>query len=264
MVIQGAEIAREDRPQSRLTATRQHCELTTSCIQFIMPEALGKSGVTIRQCRVPQSGKVVNGIDERDRAPPVDRVVSGVVQVGLVPAQLGSQPGRIPDKAVIVRAGKNGHAQLIYGPQRLALLPRPGDRDQPPTRVNRIRCRCLQKRETVPGNPGIMISPDIEHYSRHDYQLNDMRLIAGYTLLTLMPSRRVATMLQYHYLKDSNQHWKINDLRDNAALAMTIPYCDIVVTDSAAWNTAVNHAHLDKEFGTTVFRNLTDLAVHLN
>lgn len=84
------------------------------------------------------------------------------------------------------------------------------------------------------------------------------------TLLTSMPSRRVATMLQYHYLKDSNKHWKINDLRDNTALAMTIPYCDIVVTDSAAWNTAVNHAHLDKEFETAMFRNLTDLAAHLN
>jgi hypothetical protein len=84
------------------------------------------------------------------------------------------------------------------------------------------------------------------------------------TLLTSMPSRRVATMLQYHYLKDSNKHWKINDLRDNAALAMTIPYCDIVVTDSAAWNAAVNHAHLDKEFGTAIFRNLTDLGDHLN
>lgn len=83
-------------------------------------------------------------------------------------------------------------------------------------------------------------------------------------LLTSMPSRRVATMLQYHYLRDSNKHWKINDLRDNAALAMTIPYCDIVVTDSAAWNTAVNHAHLDKEFGTAIFRSLTDLAAHLN
>lgn len=79
-----------------------------------------------------------------------------------------------------------------------------------------------------------------------------------------MPSRRVATMLQYHYLKDSNKHWKINDLRDNAALAMTIPYCDIVATDSAAWNTAVHHAHLDKEFGTAIFRSLTDLAAHLN
>ena len=70
--------------------------------------------------------------------------------------------------------------------------------------------------------------------------------------------------LQYHYLKDSNKHWKIGDLRDNAALAVTVPYCDIVVTDSAAWNTAVNRAHLDKEFGTAIFRSLTDLAAHLN
>ena len=84
------------------------------------------------------------------------------------------------------------------------------------------------------------------------------------TLLTSMPSRRVATMLQYHYLKDSNKHWKINDLRDNAALAMAIPYCDVVVTDSAAWNIAINQAHLDKEFGTAIFRNLTDLAAYLN
>ena len=45
---------------------------------------------------------------------------------------------------------------------------------------------------------------------------------------------------------------------------MTVPYCDIVVTDSAAWNTAVNRAHLDKEFGTAIFRSLTDLAAHLN
>ena len=45
---------------------------------------------------------------------------------------------------------------------------------------------------------------------------------------------------------------------------MAIPYCDIVVTDSAAWNAVVNHAHLDKEFGTAIFRNLTDLATHLD
>jgi hypothetical protein len=83
-------------------------------------------------------------------------------------------------------------------------------------------------------------------------------------LLTSMPSRRVATMLQYHYLKDANKHWKINDLRDNAALAMTIPYCDVVVTDSAAWDVAVNRAHLDREFGTAIFRSLGGLAAYLN
>jgi hypothetical protein len=81
--------------------------------------------------------------------------------------------------------------------------------------------------------------------------------------LESMPSRRVATMLQYHYLKDTNKHWKINDLRDNVALSKAIPYCNIVITDSEVWDVAVNRAHLDREFGTPIFRRLTDLQASL-
>lgn len=81
--------------------------------------------------------------------------------------------------------------------------------------------------------------------------------------LMSLPSRRIATMLQFHYLKDSNKHWKINDLRDNAALSQAIPYCDIVVTDSEVWDVAVNKAHLDSEFKTPIFRRLTDLTAYL-
>lgn len=77
--------------------------------------------------------------------------------------------------------------------------------------------------------------------------------------LESMPSRRVATMLQFHYLKDVGKRWKINDLRDNVSLSKAIPYCDIVVTDKEVWDVAVNRAHLGKEFETPVFRRLTDL-----
>ena len=42
--------------------------------------------------------------------------------------------------------------------------------------------------------------------------------------------------------------------------SMAIPYCDIVVTDSEVWDVSVNRAHLDREFGTAIFRRLTDLA----
>jgi hypothetical protein len=49
-----------------------------------------------------------------------------------------------------------------------------------------------------------------------------------------LPSRRVSIMMQYHYLKDLQRSWKINDLRDIAALSRAIPYCDIVVTGSKA------------------------------
>jgi hypothetical protein len=81
--------------------------------------------------------------------------------------------------------------------------------------------------------------------------------------LMSLPSRRVATMLQFHYLKNGGKHWKINDLRDNTALSEAIPYCDIVVTDSEVWDVAVNRAHLDREFDTPIFRRLTDLAAYL-
>lgn len=81
--------------------------------------------------------------------------------------------------------------------------------------------------------------------------------------LMSMPSRRVTTMMQFHYLKDVQRDWTINDLRDIVALATAIPYCDIVVADNKAWDAAVQRAHLDREFDTTIFRRLTDLSAHL-
>jgi len=81
--------------------------------------------------------------------------------------------------------------------------------------------------------------------------------------LMSLPSRRVTTMMQWHYLKDVERDWTINDLRDIAALAAAIPYCDVVVTDKKAWDAAVNRAHLDNEFNTVILRRLTDLVARL-
>jgi hypothetical protein len=78
-----------------------------------------------------------------------------------------------------------------------------------------------------------------------------------------MPSRRVATMMQFYYLKDLKRDWTVNDLRDIAALAAAIPYCNIVVTDKKAWDCAANRAGLDKEFGTKILCQLTDLVAQL-
>ncbi|MFJ1602570.1 hypothetical protein ACIOHS_04240 [Streptomyces sp. NPDC088253] len=81
--------------------------------------------------------------------------------------------------------------------------------------------------------------------------------------LLALPSRRVTTMMQFHYLKDVDRDWKINDLRDIDALSVAIPYCDLVATDGKAWDTAVNRAHLDREFDTMIFRRLSDVVKHL-
>lgn len=87
---------------------------------------------------------------------------------------------------------------------------------------------------------------------------------AEYTdFLMALPSRKVVTMMHLHYLKDVNRDWTINDLRDIAALSTAIPYCDAVVTDKKAWDTAATRAHLDRDFNTPIFSKLTDLADHL-
>ncbi len=83
------------------------------------------------------------------------------------------------------------------------------------------------------------------------------------SFLMALPSRRVVTMMHFHYLKDVHRDWKINDLRDIEHLSIAVPYCDVVVTDKKAWDTAVKRAHLDEEFDTPIFSNLTQLSEYL-
>jgi hypothetical protein len=78
-----------------------------------------------------------------------------------------------------------------------------------------------------------------------------------------LPSRRVAAMIQLHYLQDIDRQWTINDLRDIHALSVAIPHCDVVVTDKKAWDAAANRAKLGTEFNTEIFCRLTDLVAHL-
>jgi hypothetical protein len=84
------------------------------------------------------------------------------------------------------------------------------------------------------------------------------------SFIMALPSRRVVSMMQFHYLKDVNRDWKINDLRDIDALSIAIPYCDIVVTDKKAYDTAKKRAHLDQEFSTVILSSLVDLAKYLD
>nr|WP_134001333.1 hypothetical protein [Streptomyces sp. 846.5] len=77
--------------------------------------------------------------------------------------------------------------------------------------------------------------------------------------LMALPTRRVVSMMQFHCVQDVRREWKINDLRDIAALATAIPYCDVVVTDSKAWDAAENRSRLGREFGTAIFRRMTRL-----
>jgi hypothetical protein len=98
-------------------------------------------------------------------------------------------------------------------------------------------------------------------FTRHRLPFRDKEAFTDF--LMSLPSQRVAAMIQFHYLKDVHRDWTINDLRDIEALSTAIPYCNVVVTDSKAWDVSVNRAHLDREFGTSIYRRLSDLATHL-
>jgi hypothetical protein len=78
-----------------------------------------------------------------------------------------------------------------------------------------------------------------------------------------LPTQRVATALKYHYVKQAATTWKVNHLRDIEALSVAIPYTDAVVTDADVWDVATHRTHLDTEFGTPVFKNLTELVTYL-
>lgn len=79
-----------------------------------------------------------------------------------------------------------------------------------------------------------------------------------------LPTQRVATSLKYNYVKQTSTKWMINHLRDIEALSVAIPYTDAVVTDADVANAATRGAHLDAEFGTPVFKNLTKLVEYLD
>lgn len=74
-----------------------------------------------------------------------------------------------------------------------------------------------------------------------------------------MPASAVFVGLKTQYHRDRNRRWTANDLHDIAALALAIPYCDVVFTDASARNAAVT-AGLDKAMRTSMPRSPADLA----
>ena len=77
-----------------------------------------------------------------------------------------------------------------------------------------------------------------------------------------MPSSNVAVTLKASLHRDSNHKWKNNDIYDIRALSLTIPYCDVVVTDSAMWSHVTRHK-LGERYNTVVISRLSELLDHI-
>ncbi len=83
------------------------------------------------------------------------------------------------------------------------------------------------------------------------------------SLLTSMPSNNVVVTLKSSLHHDASRQWKNNDMYDIGALALTIPYCDIVVTDREMCSHVARH-ELGERFDTVVIPQLSELSDYLS
>jgi len=78
----------------------------------------------------------------------------------------------------------------------------------------------------------------------------------------VMPSFDVSVSLKTAYHRNPAHNWTPNDIYDIDALASTLPYCDIVLTDKQAASTVVQSG-LSKRFEAVVLPHLADLPKYL-
>ena len=82
------------------------------------------------------------------------------------------------------------------------------------------------------------------------------------SMFDAMPSVNVSVTLKTSLHRDSNYKWRNNDIFDIRALSLTIPYCDVVVTDSSMCSHVTRH-ELPNRYDTVVISQLAELSDHI-
>ena len=82
------------------------------------------------------------------------------------------------------------------------------------------------------------------------------------SIYSSMPSLDVAVTLKTSLHRNPNHKWTNNDIYDMRALALTIPYCDVVVTDRSMWSHVTRHK-LPERYETVVLSQLAELPNHM-
>jgi hypothetical protein len=77
-----------------------------------------------------------------------------------------------------------------------------------------------------------------------------------------MPSTEVSIELKTAWHKNGEKQWTANDIYDIDAMALAIPYCDVVVTEKACHH-ILTFAGLGERMHTVLLRDLNDLPQHL-
>lgn len=77
-------------------------------------------------------------------------------------------------------------------------------------------------------------------------------------LIEHMPSRWVEMKLRHLKQANPQKRWEGNDLNDITALAIAVPYCDVVVTEKF-WSSILNNAKVPQRYDTLVTPSLQDV-----
>jgi hypothetical protein len=77
-----------------------------------------------------------------------------------------------------------------------------------------------------------------------------------------MPSTEVSIQVKTAWHRNRDKPWTANDIYDIDAMALAVPYCDIVVTEKACRH-ALTAGGLDRRMHTAILRDLRDLPATL-
>jgi hypothetical protein len=81
---------------------------------------------------------------------------------------------------------------------------------------------------------------------------------AGVAFMRSMPTTDVAIALKTAWHRNRDKQWSSNDVYDIDALALAVPYCDIVVTEKACHH-VLTAAGIDRRMNTVLLRDVTSL-----
>ena len=73
-----------------------------------------------------------------------------------------------------------------------------------------------------------------------------------------MPSTEISIELKTAWHRNRDKNWTANDIYDIDAMALAVPYCDIVVTEKACHH-ALTTARLGERMHTALLRDLNEL-----
>jgi hypothetical protein len=85
---------------------------------------------------------------------------------------------------------------------------------------------------------------------------------ANRAILRAMPGAEVGTVLKARCHRDAERKWTSNDMFDFDALAVAVPYCDVVGADNDKIH-ALKATKVAARMHTALFSSVVDLPQHL-